>query len=243
MKKLILDLRGNGGGRLQAAIDVADEFLPDGKLIVYTQGIHHARETAYATAGGLFESGELVVLIDEWSASASEIVAGAIQDNDRGTIIGRRSFGKGLVQQELDFKDGSAVRVTVARYYTPTGRCIQKSYKNGSEDYYNDYYHRILSREMENPDSIHFADSLKFKTPKGKTVYGGGGIMPDIYIPVGKDTLYKYFNLLANKGLIYQYAFDYTDKNRRILNYRSFDEFNRKFEITRLMYSDFVDGN
>jgi carboxyl-terminal processing protease len=240
MKKLILDLRGNGGGRLQAAIDVANEFLPDGKLIVYTQGIHHARETAYATAGGLFESGELVVLIDEWSASASEIVAGAIQDNDRGTIIGRRSFGKGLVQEELDFKDGSAVRVTVARYYTPTGRCIQKSYKNGSEDYYNDYYHRILSGEMENPDSIHFADSLKFKTSKGKTVYGGGGIMPDIYIPVGKDTLYKYFNLLANKGLIYQYAFDYTDKNRRILNYRSFDEFNRKFKITSSMYSDFI---
>jgi carboxyl-terminal processing protease len=240
MKKLILDLRGNGGGRLQAAIDVADEFLPDGKLIVYTQGIHHARETAYATAGGLFESGELVILIDEWSASASEIVAGAIQDNDRGTIIGRRSFGKGLVQEELDFKDGSAVRVTVARYYTPTGRCIQKSYKNGSEDYYNDYYHRVLSGEMENPDSIHFADSLKFKTPGGKTVYGGGGIMPDIYVPVGKDTLYKYFNLLANKGLIYQYAFDYTDKNRRILNYRSYDEFNRKFQVTPSMYSDFI---
>jgi len=242
MKKLILDLRGNGGGRLQAAIDVADEFLPDGKLIVYTQGIHHAKETAYATAGGLFETGELVVLIDEWSASASEIVAGAIQDNDRGTIIGRRSFGKGLVQEELDFKDGSAVRVTVARYYTPTGRCIQKSYKNGSEDYYNEYYHRILSGEMENPDSIHFADSLKFKTPKGKTVYGGGGIMPDIYVPVGKDTLYKYFNLLANKGLIYQYAFDFTDKNRRTLNYRSFDEFNRKFEITSSMYSDFLNS-
>jgi carboxyl-terminal processing protease len=240
MKKLILDLRGNGGGRLQAAIDVADEFLPDGKLIVYTKGAHHAQETAYATAGGLFETGELVVLIDEWSASASEIVAGAIQDNDRGTIIGRRSFGKGLVQEELDFKDGSAVRVTVARYYTPTGRCIQKSYKNGAEDYYNDYYHRILSGEMENPDSIHFADSLKFKTPGGKTVYGGGGIMPDIYVPVGKDTTYKYFNLLANKGLIYQYAFDYTDKNRKTLNYRSFDEFNKKFVITGPMYSDFI---
>ena len=183
-----------------------------------------------------------MVLIDEWSASASEIVAGAIQDNDRGTIIGRRSFGKGLVQEELDFKDGSAVRVTVALYYTPTGRCIQKSYKNGSEDYYNDYYHRILSGEMENPDSIHFADSLKFKTPKGKIVYGGGGIMPDIYVPVGKDTVYKYFNLLANKGLIYQYAFDYTDKNRRTMNYRSFDEFNRKFEITGSMYADFLNS-
>jgi len=240
MKKLILDLRGNGGGRLQAAIDVADEFLSDGKLIVYTKGIHQAKETAYATGNGLFEKGDLVVLIDEWSASASEIVAGAIQDNDRGTIIGRRSFGKGLVQNELDFKDGSAVRVTIARYYTPTGRCIQKSYKNGSEDYYNDYYHRVVSGEMENPDSIHFADSLKFRTPKGKTVYGGGGIMPDIYVSVGKDTLYKYFNQMANKGLIYQYAFDYTDKNRRNLNYHSFDEFNRKFEITPAIFSDFL---
>lgn len=240
MKKLILDLRGNGGGRLQAAIDVADEFLPDGKLIVYTKGVHHPKETANSTAGGLFKKGELVVLIDEWSASASEIVAGALQDNDRGTIVGRRSFGKGLVQEELDFKDGSAVRVTVARYYTPTGRCIQKSYKNGTEEYYNDYYHRILSGEMENPDSIHFADSLKFKTPKGKVVYGGGGIMPDIYVRVTKDSTYKYFNLLANKGLIYQYAFDYTDKNRRSLNYKTFDEFNRKFEVTDAMYSDFL---
>lgn len=240
MKKLILDLRGNGGGRLQAAIDVADQFLPDGKLIVFTKGVHHAKETAYATSGGLFETGDLVVLIDEWSASASEIVAGAIQDNDRGTIIGRRSFGKGLVQEELDFKDGSAVRVTVARYYTPTGRCIQKSYKNGTEEYYNDYYHRILSGEMENPDSIHFADSLKFKTPKGKIVYGGGGIMPDIYVSVGKDTAYKYFNLMENKGLIYQFAFDFTDKNRRILNYKSFEEFNRKFQISGSIYSDFI---
>jgi carboxyl-terminal processing protease len=242
MNKLILDLRGNGGGRLQAAIDVADEFLPEGKLIVYTKGVHHPRETAYATSGGLFETGELVVLIDEWSASASEILAGAIQDNDRGTIIGRRSFGKGLVQEELDFKDGSAVRVTVARYYTPTGRCIQKSYKNGTEDYYNDYYHRILSGEMENPDSIHFADSLKFKTPKGKIVYGGGGIMPDIYVPIGKDTTYKYYNLLANKGLIYQFAFDYTDKNRKSLNYKTFEEFNRKFEISPAIYTDFLNS-
>jgi len=240
MKKLILDLRGNGGGRLQAAIDVADEFLPDGKLIVYTKGVHHAKETAYATSGGLFETGKLIVLIDEWSASASEILAGAIQDNDRGTIVGRRSFGKGLVQEELDFKDGSAVRVTVARYYTPTGRCIQKSYKNGTEEYYNDYYHRILTGEMENPDSIHFPDSLKFKTPKGKVVYGGGGIMPDIYVKLGKDTLYKYYNILANKGLIFQFAFDYTDKNRKNLNYRSVEEFNRKFQITPEIYSEFI---
>jgi carboxyl-terminal processing protease len=240
MKKLILDLRGNGGGRLQAAIDVADEFLTDGKLIVYTQGVHHSKETAYATSGGLFENGPLVVLIDEWSASASEIVAGAIQDNDRGTIVGRRSFGKGLVQEELDFKDGSAVRVTVARYYTPTGRCIQKPYKNGNDEYNNDYLHRMVSGELENPDSIHFADSLKFKTPAGKVVYGGGGIMPDVYVAVGKDSTYRYFNQLANKGLIYQYAFDYTDKNRRLLNYKTFEEFSRNFTVTPAMYSDFL---
>ena len=240
MKKLIFDLRGNGGGRLQAAIDVADEFLPKGKLIVYTQGAHHPRKMAFATSEGLFEQGELVVLIDEWSASASEIVAGAIQDNDRGTIIGRRSFGKGLVQEELDFKDGSAIRVTISRYYTPTGRCIQKSYRNGSEDYYNDYYHRILSGEMENPDSIHFADSLRFKTPGGKTVYGGGGIMPDIYVAMGKDTLLYYYNTLANKGLIYQFAFDYTDRNRAKLNFRSFAEYNQKFFITDAIYNDFI---
>jgi len=240
MNKLILDLRGNGGGFLQAAIDVADQFLPDGKLIVYTQGVHHPKEVAYSTSGGLYETGELIVLIDEWSASASEILAGAIQDNDRGTIIGRRSFGKGLVQEQLNFSDGSAARVTVARYYTPTGRCIQKPYKNGSEDYYNDYYHRFISGEMENPDSIHFPDSLKFKTPKGKIVYGGGGIMPDIYVPVEKDTLSKYFNLLVNKGLIYQYAFDYTDKNRKILHYKSFDDFNRNFTITDEIYADFI---
>ena len=240
MKKIILDLRGNGGGFLEAAINVADQFLPDGKLIVYTQGVHHPKEVAYSTPGGLFETGDLVVLIDEWSASASEILAGAIQDNDRGTIIGRRSFGKGLVQEEMDFKDGSAARVTVARYYTPTGRCIQKPYKNGVEDYYNDYYHRFLSGEMDNPDSIHFADSLKFKTPKGKIVYGGGGIMPDIYVPVDKDTLLKYYNLVMNKGFVYQYAFDYTDKNRRILHYRSFEDFNRNFVITDRLYSDFI---
>jgi carboxyl-terminal processing protease len=240
MKKLILDLRGNGGGRLQAAIDVADEFLPDGKLIVYTKGVHHPREMAFATPGGLFESGNLVVMIDEWSASASEIVAGAIQDNDRGTIIGRRSFGKGLVQQEYDFKDGSAIRVTVARYYTPTGRCIQKSYRNGSEDYYNDYYHQVLSGATENPDSIHFADSLKFKTPGGKVVYGGGGIMPDIYVPAGRDSLLFYYNTLANKGLIYQFAFDFTDRNRAGLHYSSFAEFNAKFSITDAIYNEFI---
>ena len=240
MKKLILDLRGNGGGYLQAAIDVADEFLPDGRLIVYTKGIHHTKEVAYATSEGLFEKGALIILIDEWSASASEIVSGAIQDNDRGTIVGRRSFGKGLVQEQMQFKDGSAIRLTVARYYTPTGRCIQKPYSGGSEDYYNDYYHRFADGEMENPDSIHFADSLKFKTPKGKIVYGGGGIMPDVYIRLQKDSTRQYYNLLVNKGIIYQFAFDYTDKYRKDLKYTTFEAYDKGFIVTDAILNDLV---
>ena len=241
MKKLILDLRGNGGGYLQAAIDVADEFLPAKKLIVYTQGHNHPKEYAYASAEGLFENGELMVLIDEWSASASEIVAGAVQDNDRGTIVGRRSFGKGLVQEQLLFSDSSFVRMTVARYYTPTGRCIQKPYDHGTDAYYNDYYHRFTNGELDNPDSIHFADSLKFKTPKGKIVYGGGGIMPDVYVPIEKDSTLKYYTMVVNKGLLYQFSFDYTDHNRSNLEkYKSFKEFNRYFQINDKMYNDFI---
>ncbi len=241
MKKLILDLRGNGGGYLNAAIEVADEFLPAGTLIVYTQGMHHAREVANATSQGLFEKGELVVMVDEWSASASEIVAGAIQDNDRGTILGRRSFGKGLVQEQLNFKDGSAVRLTVARYYTPTGRCIQKSYKDGAEVYNSDYIHRYMKGELEHPDSIKFADSLKFRTPKGKTVYGGGGIMPDVYIPLEKDSALIYYNLSVNKGLLYQWAFDYTDRNRpQLQRFNDVDKFDRGFFITDAMYQDYI---
>lgn len=241
MKKLILDLRGNGGGYLKAAIDVADEFLPEGTLIVYTQGMHQAKEVAQATSDGLFQEGELVVLVDEWSASASEIVAGAIQDNDRGTIIGRRSFGKGLVQEQLNFKDGSAVRLTVARYYTPTGRCIQRSYENGKDAYNSDYMHRYLNGELENPDSIKFADSLKYYTPKGKTVYGGGGIMPDTYVPLEKDSLLIFYNLTMNKGIVYQWAFDYTDKNRQKLQrFKDIDAFDQGFQITDAMYQDFL---
>jgi carboxyl-terminal processing protease len=241
MKKLIFDLRGNGGGYLQAAIDVADEFLPAEKLIVYTEGQHHPREYAYATAEGLFETGELIVMIDEWSASASEIVAGAIQDNDRGTIIGRRSFGKGLVQGQMMFKDSSTLRLTLSRYYTPTGRCIQKPYNNGTDAYNNDYYHRFMSGELDNPDSIHFADSLRFKTPKGKIVYGGGGIMPDVYVPIEKDSTLRYYNQVVNKGLLYQFAFDYTDTYRKELEKnKSFNEFDKNFRITDEIYHDFI---
>lgn len=241
MKKLILDLRGNGGGYLNAAIGVADEFLPDGQLVVYTEGLHHAKEIATATGDGLFEQGEVVVLVDEWSASASEILAGAIQDNDRGTIIGRRSFGKGLVQEQLNFKDGSAVRLTVARYYTPTGRCIQKSYKNGVEDYNNDYFRRFHAGELEHADSIKFPDSLKYRTPKGKVVYGGGGIMPDLYIPLERDSTLVFYNLTMNKGIVYQWAFDYTDRNRPALQrFRNVDQFDQGFTVTDAMYQDFI---
>lgn len=241
MTKLILDLRGNGGGYLQAAIDVADEFLPKGKLIVYTEGMHHPREMAYARREGLFESGKLIIMIDEGSASASEILAGAIQDNDRGLILGRRSFGKGLVQEQHNFKDGSAIRLTIARYYTPAGRCIQRSYKNGLEIYYNDFYQRILNGELENEDSIKFPDSLKYTTPNGKTVYGGGGIMPDIFIPIDKDSALRYYNTVSNKGLVYQFAFDYTDRYRQQLQrFRDIDQFAQGFTITDAVFSDFV---
>ncbi|MFZ4400088.1 MAG: S41 family peptidase [Bacteroidales bacterium] len=241
MQKLILDLRGNGGGYLQAAINVADEFLSDGKLIVYTEGKSRPKQYDYATKKGSSEKEKLVVLIDEWSASASEIIAGAIQDNDRGTIIGRRSFGKGLVQEQFNLSDGSAVRLTVARYHTPTGRCIQKSYKNGTEEYMNDLNQRYLNGELDNPDSTKFADSLKFTTPKGKTVYGGGGIMPDIYIPLHMDKNMEYYNQLTNKGLIYQFAFDYTDKNRKLFTiYKNADEYINKFNINDIILNEFI---
>lgn len=241
MRDLVLDLRGNSGGYLQAAINVADEFLPDGKLIVYTEGYNRPKQIANATSQGFFEKGDLIVLIDEGSASSSEIVAGALQDNDRATIIGRRSFGKGLVQEQLSLPDGSAIRLTVARYFTPTGRSIQKPYTNGhSQEYEEELYHRMISGEMESPDSVKFNDSLRFTTPGGRIVYGGGGIMPDVYMPVEKNENYRYYNAVMNKGLIYQFAFDYTDKNRKALNqFASFEDFDKKFSVTPAIFSSF----
>jgi carboxyl-terminal processing protease len=241
MKRLILDLRGNSGGYLNAAVQICDEFLDDKKLIVYTEGNSRPNNYAYASKKGLFEVQPLEVLIDEGSASASEIVAGAIQDNDRGTIIGRRSFGKGLVQEQLDLPDGSALRLTVARYHTPTGRNIQRPYNHGIEKYYEEMHDRFVDGEMQNPDSIRFNDSLKFTTPKGKVVYGGGGIMPDIYVtfrPDGKD---KYYNALLRKNLIFQFAFDYTDQNRESLKqYDTFDKFDKGFTVTPAMFNNLV---
>jgi carboxyl-terminal processing protease len=216
MQKLIIDLRGNSGGIMESAIQIANQFLKVGQLIVYTKGRTQPRNEARATGKGEFETGDLVVLIDEWSASASEILAGAIQDNDRGTIIGRRSFGKGLVQEPFQFSDGSGLRLTIARYYTPTGRSIQKPYNKGFEEYYDDLNTRYSRHEFENSDSIHFADSLKFTTPGGKIVYGGGGIMPDKFVPADTNGITPYF--LKVRPLIPQFALKYTEKNRETLS-------------------------
>jgi carboxyl-terminal processing protease len=214
MKKIIVDLRANGGGIMEAATEIADQFLPDSRLIVYTEGRSRPRRNEYASSKGILIDTEVVILQDEFSASASEILAGAIQDNDRGTIIGRRSFGKGLVQEQMKFSDGSALRLTVAKYYTPTGRSIQKPYSESREEYYNDLTNRMLNGEFENADSIHFSDSLKFVTPGGKVVYGGGGIMPDIFVPVDTVGITDYYNRVRSLGLIYRFAFRYTDLHR-----------------------------
>ena len=241
VRKLILDLRGNSGGYLQEAIAVSDEFLPDNKLIVYTQGLHRPKQIAKSTSDGLWEDLPVVVLIDEGSASASEIVAGAIQDNDRGTVIGRRSFGKGLVQEQVSLSDGSALRLTVARYYTPTGRSIQKPYTKGAEEYYMEYYHRMTDGELDNVDSIKQNDSLKFKTPGGKTVYGGGGIMPDIFVPVERSAALKFYNESVNKGILYQFAFDYTDGNRsKFSSYKDASQFDKMFSVNSGVFNEYV---
>jgi carboxyl-terminal processing protease len=211
---LIVDLRGNTGGIMDPAIRIADDFLEKGKLIVYTQGHSRAREEYRATQEDSGENLSLAILIDEGSASASEIVAGAIQDNDRGWIIGRRSFGKGLVQEQAVLNDGSALRLTVARYYTPTGRSIQKPYSHGSVDYYHDIAQRYKKGEFMVADSIHFNDSLKFTTPQGRIVYGGGGIMPDYFVPYDTSGITPFFLKINSAGLIYRFALSYSDNHR-----------------------------
>ncbi|HEX7411810.1 MAG TPA: S41 family peptidase [Bacteroidales bacterium] len=217
MKSLILDLRGNSGGYLDVAVDLADQFLSADKLIVFTEGLHSPKQEFRATFQGGFETGKLVVLIDEGSASASEIVSGAVQDWDRGLIIGRRSFGKGLVQRPYMLPDSSMIRLTTARYFTPSGRCIQKSYKDGAEDYFEDVYKRYKHGEFIHADSIHFPDSLRFYTGNKRTVYGGGGIMPDIFIPL--DTTYnsKYYTDLWRKGLLNEFSTQFIEDNRKSL--------------------------
>lgn len=217
VNKLIIDLRHNGGGIMGAATMIADQFLQEGQLIVYTEGRSRPRENDYATSRGILKNDKVVILIDESSASASEILAGALQDNDRGLIVGRRSFGKGLVQEEMRFQDGSAMRLTVARYYTPTGRSIQRPYENGTEDYYSDFHDRIMNGELESSDSIKFDDSRKFVTPGGKVVYGGGGIMPDVFVPIDTSGVSVYYNRVRSLGLMYRFAFFYTDQYRSFL--------------------------
>ncbi|MCT4600473.1 MAG: S41 family peptidase [Marinifilaceae bacterium] len=232
MKKLIVDLRGNTGGFLGNAINMVNEFLPDKKLIVYTEGKSSPKSEYFSNGSGRYKDIKLVVLIDESSASASEIFAGAIQDNDRGFIIGRRSFGKGLVQQQRDLPDGSALRLTIARYYTPSGRCIQKSYKKGKKDYYSEIFSRFEHGEFTSRDSIHFNDSLKYKTSKGRIVFGGGGIMPDYFVPMDTTKITRYLTRVTDKALIYNFAFTYVDRNRKSFNgkddYKSILDYSKK---------------
>ncbi len=242
MEKMILDLRGNGGGFLDAAIQVADELLEPGKLIVYTQGRRRPKSYASSLKQGGFQTRPLVVLIDEWSASASEIIAGAVQDNDRGLVVGRRSFGKGLVQEQVRLNDGSALRLTVARYYTPTGRSIQKPYDEGEEAYFSEFMQRYHNGELLSPDSIRFDDSLRFETPAGRVVYGGGGIMPDVFVPIDTSGDIRFFNQVSNRGHIYLFAFDYTDRNRISLEgYGDPAGFVDRFRITDAVFSEFLD--
>lgn len=244
MQNLVLDLRGNVGGYVDIANQIVDEFLEDDKLIVFTKNNKGRIEKSFATSKGAFEHGGLYVLIDEGSASASEIVAGALQDNDKGTIVGRRSFGKGLVQVEMNLGDGSAVRLTTSRYYTPTGRSIQKPYdKNGNENYRRDYANRMRNGELLNKDSIPIVDSLQYSTPKGKIVYGGGGIIPDVFVPIDTTAYLNnfYFRTINN------FAFDYVDSDRnRLMKEWTLDRFIKEFDtdgaVSNAYFSKVMDG-
>jgi carboxyl-terminal processing protease len=241
MQQMILDLRDNPGGYLNAAVDLCDEFLPNGQKIVYTKGKARKRENYDATSFGDFENGKLVVLIDEGSASASEIVSGAIQDNDRGWIIGTRSFGKGLVQEEVQFEDGSALRLTVARYYTPSGRCIQRNYSNGNDAYYKEVVERMRGTTSDQKEK-QASDSLAFKTKSGRTVYGGGGITPDIEVDSDTSGYSGYLAEIVSNGLINKFAFDLVDKSRKDLMSRYANEriFALKFDASPYL-SDFFE--
>ena len=242
MTKLIFDLRGNAGGFLDQAILIANEFLPRGNLIVYTEDRNGEQIKEYSNGSGSATDLDLIVLIDEGSASSSEILAGAVQDNDRGTIVGRRSFGKGLVQQQVPYADGSALRLTIARYYTPTGRSIQKPYQNGQQDDYDmDMVRRYDNNEFFSADSIHFADSLKFTTPKGKVVYGGGGIMPDVFIPMDTVDVTKYFMEVTGRNILYRYTIEYADKHRAALNgVQSLAQLKALLDADKGLVQDFV---
>ncbi len=240
MESLIFDLRGNTGGYLNTAIELVDQFLTENQLVVFTEGIHSPYQEWRCTKDGLYTTGKLVVLIDEGSASASEILSGAIQDHDRGVVIGRRSFGKGLVQRPFNLPDGAQIRLTTSRYHTPSGRCIQRPYEKGAEDYAKEMEKRLKHGEYYHADSIHFPDSLKYKTDGGRTVYGGGGIMPDIFIPV--DTAYnsKLYTNLVRKGALNRFTTDYGLKHRDEIKtqYGDFENFNKDFVVGK----DLIDG-
>jgi len=239
--KLILDLRDNPGGFLGIAEQITDEFLEDDKLILFTKNNKGKIAKSFATSRGDFENGDVYVLINENSASASEIIAGALQDNDKGTIVGRRSFGKGLVQREMALGDGSAVRLTVSRYYTPTGRSIQRSYENGNKEYYHDYYKRIDNGELSSANSISIEDSLKFTTPKGKTVYGGGGIIPDVFVPIDEKMENITITRILGSGIMSYFVFEDLDKDRSPFENMSQEEFINNFEVTDEVLTRFTD--
>ena len=248
LKDLIIDLQENGGGYLQAAADVLNELLDDDDLLVYTEGRRIRRQEFRAKGNGIFRTGRVVVLINEFSASAAEIVAGAIQDQDRGTVVGRRSFGKGLVQRPIDLPDGSMIRLTVAHYYTPSGRCIQKPYKKGElKDYAMDLDNRFKHGEFTSVDSIHFADSLKYQTlKKHRTVYGGGGIMPDYFVPLDTMRYTKYHRELSAKSIIINANLKYATKHRKALlkKYATYEEFDKDYEVPRTLLDEiFAEGD
>ncbi len=239
-KKVIIDLRQNTGGSLVAVLQMVDEFLEKGEPILYTEGINQPRKTYDASGKNSWRDMKVFVLIDEFSASASEIFAGAMQDNDRGIVIGRRSFGKGLVQEQIPLMDGSALRLTVARFYTPSGRCIQSSYEDGNDEYYNHIYERFQNMEQLVADSIHFIDSLKYETKGGRIVYGGGGIMPDFFVPVDTTGNSEYFTKIYRKGLIYSFAYSYADDYRDELStLASAEEFDNYLDKKDAL-SDFI---
>jgi carboxyl-terminal processing protease len=231
MKKLVLDLQGNPGGYMDQAISIADEFLPKGEKIVFTKGQEKKYdEDAMATDKGDFEKGDLIVLVNEGSASASEIVSGALQDNDRALVVGRRSYGKGLVQRPFNLSDGSEVRLTISRYYTPSGRTVQKPYEN-LDEYDKDIMKRYKHGEFFTADSIHFNDSLKYKTLNGRTVYGGGGIMPDYFVPLDTTLISKYFNELSYANILREFAFNYAEQNNGSLKKMNFAAYQRDFQV------------
>ncbi|MFI3314300.1 MAG: S41 family peptidase [Rikenellaceae bacterium] len=242
MEKLIFDLTANSGGYLDQAILIANEFLPEGKLIVYTEGRKSRLAEQYSDGTGRFQSQDLVVMIDETSASSSEIVAGALQDNDRGTIIGRRSFGKGLVQQSIPLSDGSIVNITIARYHTPTGRSIQRPYDKGYDQYYSDFIERYKRMELLYKDSIKLVDSLKYTTPNGKIVYGGGGIMPDVFVPLDTTIYTSGVVKVFNDNTLLKYALEFTDKNRgELIEITTLEELKSYFEKNGdAIYNGFV---